>query len=188
LAAADRYAYCWHPWAAKDLTILPLSGRIAPWQEAGGIPKPGINRTGMSDDRRTGEPRWVPIDAVVSLNAEEAAKTGEPHRLRDRVALTHALAHPWNVWVYFMDRDIAVLAARLYTSLATAQAFAAGNKRTAFRAASAFVEANGYALDLPPDPQHAIERLLFYFDGRLGQSGVVEWFRLWMTPRRPSAP
>ena len=29
----------------------------------------------------------------------------------------------------------------------------------------------------------AIERLLGYFDGKLGQSGVVEWFRLWMTPR-----
>ena len=22
-----------------------------------------------------------------------------------------------------------------------------------------------------------------YFDGRLGQSGVVEWFRLWTSPR-----
>ena len=96
--------------------------------------------------------------------------------------LQRALAHPWNVWVYFMDHDIAVLAARLYTSLADAHAFAAGNKRTAFRAAVAFVEANGYAFDMPPQ-RHPIDRLLGYFDGRLGQSGVVEWFRLWMTPR-----
>jgi len=77
------------------------------------------------------------------------AKTGETHELQDRAALTRALAHPWNVWVYFMDRDIAVLAARLYTSLADAHAFAAGNKRTAFRAATAFIEANGCTLDLP---------------------------------------
>ena len=111
------------------------------------------------------------------------AKTGETHELQDRAALTRALAHPWNVWVYFMDCDITVLAARLYTSIANARAFTAGNKRTAFRAASAFVEANGYALDMPPDPLHAIERLLAYFDGRLGQSGIVEWFRFWMTPR-----
>jgi death-on-curing protein len=137
----------------------------------------------MSDDKGTGEPRWVPIDAVISFNAEEVAKTGEPHQLQDRLALQRALAHPWNVWVYFMDRDIAVLAARLYTSVANAHAFVAGNKRTAFRAASAFIEANGYALDMPPDPNHAIERLLGYFDGRLGQSGVVEWYRFWMTPR-----
>ena len=129
------------------------------------------------------EPRWVPIETVIAFNAEEVAKTGEMHELQDRAALQRALAHPWNVWVYFMDRDIAVLAARLYTSVANARAFAEGNKRTAFRAASAFVEANGYALDMPPDPLHAIERLLGYFDGKLGQSGVVEWFRLWMTPR-----
>jgi death-on-curing protein len=129
------------------------------------------------------EPVWVPLETVVAYNREAVAKTGEPHELRDRTALQRALAHPWNVWVYFMDRDIAVLAARLYTSLAGAHAFAEGNKRTAFRAASAFVQANGYALDMPPDPLHAIERLLGYFDGRLGQSGAVEWFRFWMTPR-----
>jgi death on curing protein len=128
------------------------------------------------------EPIWVRLEAVVAYNKEEVEKTGEPHELRDRNALQRALAHPWNVWVYFMDRDIAVLAARLYTSLANARAFAEGNKRTAFRTATAFIEANGWALDLPPDQTHTIERLLGYFDGRLGQSGVVEWFRFWMVP------
>ena len=137
----------------------------------------------MSDNKGTGEPLWVSLEAVVAFNAEAVAQSGEPHELRDRTALRRALAHPWNVWVYFMDRDIAVLAARLYTSLADARAFAEGNKRTAFRAAAAFVEANGYRLDLPPERRYAIERLLRYFDGRLGQSGVVEWFRFWMTPR-----
>ena len=134
--------------------------------------------------RGSSEPHWVPRDAVVAFNRDEAAKSGEPHELRDRAALDRALAHPWNVWVYFMDRDIAVLAARLYTSLATAHAFAAANKRTAFRAAAGFIEANGFALDLPPERGPAILRLLSYFDGRLGQSGVVDWFRLWMTPTR----
>jgi death on curing protein len=128
------------------------------------------------------EPNWIPIEAVVAYNKEEVEKSGEPYELRDRVSLQRALAHPWNIWVYFMDRDIAVLAARLYTSLANAHGFAEGNKRTAFRAAIAFVEANGYAFDMPQQP-HAIDRLLGYFDGRLGQSGVVEWFRFWMTPR-----
>src|SRR5215213_10994779 len=113
----------------------------------------------MSDNNRTGEPLWVPIDAVIAFNADEVAKTGEPHALRDRLALQRALAHPWNVWVYFMDRDIAVLGARLYTGIADAHAFAAGNKRTAFRAAVAFIEANGYAFDMPPQ-RHPVERLL----------------------------
>jgi len=132
------------------------------------------------------EPNWVPLDAVVAMNRDEVGRSGEPHELRDLAALQRALAHPWNVWVYFMDRDIAVLAARLYTGVAVAHAFAAGNKRTAFRTAAAFVEANGYTLDLPRQ-RHPIDRLLGYFDGRLGQSGVVEWFRLWMTPRQSPA-
>jgi death-on-curing protein len=127
------------------------------------------------------EPNWVSLNSVVAFNREEVDKSGEPHELRDRAALERALAHPWNVWVYFMDRDIATLAARLYTSVGTARAFAAGNKRTAFRAAMAFVETNNYVLDLPAE-RHAVDRLLGYFDGRLGQSGVVEWFRLWLTP------
>lgn len=136
----------------------------------------------MNEPRNTGEPLWVSLETVIAFNAEEAAQSGEPQQLRDRAALQRALAHPWNVWVYFMDRDIAVLAARLYTSLADAHAFAAGNKRTAFRAAVAFIEINGYSFDMPRQ-LHAVERLLGYFDGKLGQSGVVEWFRLWMTPR-----
>lgn len=126
----------------------------------------------------------MPLEAVIAFNRETVEKSGEPHEVRDKKALQAALAHPWNVWVYFMDQDIAVLAARLYTGLADAHAFAAGNKRTAFRAAIAFVEANGYDFTMPPQP-HPIDRLLGYFDGRLGQSGVVEWFRLWMTKRSP---
>lgn len=127
------------------------------------------------------EPQWVPIEAVIAFNKAAVAQSGEPHELRDKKALQNALAHPWNVWVYFMDRDIAVLAARLYTSLAHARAFAEGNKRTAFRAAVEFVETNGYDFAMPEQP-HPIDRLLGHFDGTLGQSGVVEWFRMWITP------
>ena len=54
------------------------------------------------------EPIWIPLEAVVAYNKEEVSKTGEPHELRDRTALQRALAHPWNVWVYFMDRLIAI--------------------------------------------------------------------------------
>jgi death-on-curing family protein len=126
------------------------------------------------------EPNWVTLDSIVAMNREEVEGSGEPHELCDDAALRRALAHPWNIWVYFMDHDIAVLTARLYTSVANAHAFAAGNKRTAFRAAVAFIEANGYVLDMPQQ-RHPIDRLLGYFDGRLGQSGVVEWFRLWTT-------
>jgi prophage maintenance system killer protein len=128
------------------------------------------------------EPRWVTAEAVVALNRDEVAKTGEPHELRDRAALDIAVKRPWNVWVYFMDQDFATLAMSLLVAIAGAKAFAAGNERTAYRAAVALLEANGIALDLGANRERAEERLFDYFRGRLSQAGVREWFQDWMRP------
>ena len=132
-----------------------------------------------------GEPRWVSLEAVVALNRVETAKTGERHELRDRAALEIAVKRPWNVWVYFMDRDFATLAMSLLVAIAGARAFAAGNERTAYRAALALLEANGIALDLGVNRERAEERLFEYFRGRLSQAGVVEWFKNWMSSAQP---
>ncbi len=93
------------------------------------------------------EPRGVPVETVVVLNREEVEKSGEPHALADRAALQIAVRRPWNVWVYFMDRDFATLASALMVAVAGAKAFAAGNERTAI----ALLEANGIAVDLGPN-------------------------------------
>jgi prophage maintenance system killer protein len=127
------------------------------------------------------EPVWLSLDAVVAINREEVAKTGERHELVDRAALEIAVKRPWNVWVYFMDRDFATLAMSLLVAVAGARAFAAANEATAYRAALALLEANGLALDLDGNTR-AREQLYEYFLGRLSQSGVREWFRMWMTP------
>jgi death on curing protein len=128
-----------------------------------------------------GEPRWIPVDAVIALNREEVAKTGEPHRLLDRTALEIAVRRPWNVWVYFMDEDYATLAMSLVVAIAGAKAFAAGNERTAYRAAVALLEANGIAVELGANRDRAEERLFEYFRGRLSQAGVADWFKTWMS-------
>ena len=133
------------------------------------------------------EPRWVTVDAVVALNRDEVAKTGEPRELRDRAALEIAVRRPWNVWVYFMDRDFATLAMSLLVAVAGAKAFAAGNERTAYRAAVTLLEANGIALDLDANRERAEECLFDYFFGRLSQAGVREWFQDWMRPITPTA-
>jgi prophage maintenance system killer protein len=127
------------------------------------------------------EPVWLSLDAVVALNREEVAKTGARHELVDRAALDIAVKRPWNVWVYFMDGDFATLAMALLVAIAGARAFAAGNEATAYRAAITFLNANGFAVDLAGN-RRAEERLYEYFRGRLSQSGVREWFRMWMTP------
>ena len=126
------------------------------------------------------EPRWVSVEAVVALNREEVAKTGEPHELLDRAALEIAVKRPWNVWVYFMDQDYATLAMSLLVAIAGAKAFAAGNERTAYRAAIVLLEGNGFTVDLGANRARAEEQLFEYFKGRLSQAGVVAWFKDWM--------
>jgi prophage maintenance system killer protein len=130
-----------------------------------------------------GEPRWVPVETVVALNREEVAKTGERHELADRAALEIAVRRPWNVWVYFMDRDFATLATALLVAIAGAKAFAAGNERTAYRAALALLDANGIAVDLGANRERAEQQVFEYFLGRLSQAAVADWFRMWMGPQ-----
>ena len=125
------------------------------------------------------EPRWITVDAVIALNREEVAKTGEPHQLLDRAALEIAVKRPWNVWVYFMDQDFATLAMSLLVAITGAKAFAAGNERTAYRAAVALLQANGFTIDLGANRAYAEERIFEYFRGRLSQAGVAEWFKTW---------
>jgi prophage maintenance system killer protein len=128
------------------------------------------------------EPNWVSVETVVALNQGEVEKAGEPHRLVDRAALEIAVRRPWNVWVYFMNRDFATLATALLVAVAGAKAFAAGNERTAYCAAVALLEANGIAVDLGGNRERAEEQLFEYFRGRLSQTGVAAWFKTWMSP------
>ena len=95
----------------------------------------------------------------MALNREEAAKGGERHELLDRAALEIAVKRPWNVWVYFMDQDYATLAMSLLVAVAGAKAFAAANERTAYRAAVALLEANGFVLDLGANRKRAEEQI-----------------------------
>lgn len=100
----------------------------------------------------------------------------------DLAALEIAVRRPWNIWVYFMDQDLATLAMALRVAIAGARAFAAGNERTAYRAAVALLEANGITVELGANRERAEERLFDYFRGRLSQAGVREWFQDWMSP------
>ena len=127
------------------------------------------------------EPSWVSLEAVVALNQAIVAESGETHELRDRSALQIAVGRPWNIWAYFMDHDYAVLAAALMAAVFSARAFAAGNKRTAYRAAVAFLDANGYAVALGNN-RNAVDRVFRFFAGQLSHASVVEWFRMWMSP------
>ena len=68
----------------------------------------------------------------------------------------------------------------LLVAIAGAKAFAAGNERTAYRAAIVLLEGNGFTVDLGANRARAEEQLFEYFKGRLSQAGVVAWFKDWM--------
>jgi death-on-curing protein len=114
----------------------------------------------------------------VEFNRRVVAKFGGRRALRNVSALKLALASPWNIWVHSKIDDPAVLAAALLADIASVNAFADGNKRTAFLCATAFIEANGYSFTMP-DSEISAETLRQFAERRFGEKALAEWLRLW---------
>jgi prophage maintenance system killer protein len=121
----------------------------------------------------------LPLPAAVEFNRQVVEKFGGNHQLRSSGALKLALASPWNLWVYSKVVDPAVLAAALFSDLASVSAFECGNKRTAFLCAVAFIEANGRSFTMP-DSEISAERLRGFGERRLGENALAEWLRYWV--------
>lgn len=93
------------------------------------------------------EPIWPLATELVELNQYIVASTGEPHSLLKPNELESACARPHNLWVYEDEYRLAYLAVALIVGVAQNHPFAQGNKRTAFVAATMFLQNNGYILD-----------------------------------------
>ena len=126
------------------------------------------------------EPRWLPLSAVVGFNRRVVEKFGGRHALWNVSALKLALASPWNIWIYSKIDDPAVLAATLLADIASVNAFADGNKRTAFLCATAFSEVNGYSFTMP-DSEISAETLRQFAERRFGEKALAEWLRFWIS-------
>ena len=126
------------------------------------------------------EPRWLPLSAAVEFNRQVVEKFGGKHQLRSTGALKLALASPWNIWVYCKVVDPAVLAAALFSDLASVDAFECGNKRTAFLCAVAFIETNGRSFTMP-DSEISAEKLRGFAERRFGENALAEWLRYWIS-------
>lgn len=72
--------------------------------------------------------------------------TNEAHHLRDPWLLESALAKPRNRFLHGGEEDILSLAISLMAGIVQNHPFEQGNKRTAFLAAQAFLNENGYDL------------------------------------------
>jgi death-on-curing family protein len=96
------------------------------------------------------EPRWLTLDAVIDMHAEQLAMFGGPEGIRDRGLLESALDRPRNKFAYGED-DLAALAAAYAFGLARNHPFIDGNKRIAFHALMVFLRVNGVRF-APPSP------------------------------------
>ena len=125
------------------------------------------------------EPRWLPLSAAIEFNRQVIQKFGGTHRVRNLAAIELALASPWNLWAYSKVVDPAVLAAALFSDMASVEAFEDANKRTAFLCAVAFIGANGSCFTMP-DGEVSARKLREFAERRLGEKALAEWLRYWI--------
>jgi death-on-curing protein len=94
------------------------------------------------------EPIWLTEGQITEINQKLAAKSGEPHSVRDADALAGAVARPRALWTGG-EHDMVSLAGALLLALGREHPFAQGNSGTALLAATIFLQFNGYAFVAP---------------------------------------
>lgn len=98
------------------------------------------------------------VDEILEMHERALADHGGLEGLRDRGLLESAAAAPQQAFGGTLAHpSIARMAGALAFSFAKNHAFVDGNKRVAHFASIAFLEANGFDVDVPPDWARVIE-------------------------------
>jgi death on curing protein len=119
------------------------------------------------------EPRWLDINIVLDVHAEELALFGGAEGVRDGGLLESALARPLNKFSYG-ETDLAALAAAYGFGLARDH-FVDGNKRVAFASIIVFLGLNGCDFDVAPGQATAI--ILGLAAGDISEQSLARWIR-----------
>ena len=118
------------------------------------------------------EPRWLTLEDVEDIHAEQLAIFGGPAGIRDRGALESALGRPINRW-HDQGAGMAELAAAYAFGIARSHPFVDGNKRTAFAAVMVFLRLNG--IRFAPPPADATAAMLGLAGGEIDEAGFAHW-------------
>jgi len=118
------------------------------------------------------EPRWLTVELIKDMHAEQLALFGGPPGVRDQGALESALGRPINWWHYGSE-DLTGLAAAYAFGLARNHAFVDGNKRIAFAAMMVFLRLNGIRFAPPPPEATAI--MIALAAGEIDEDGLARW-------------
>ena len=122
------------------------------------------------------EPTWLDEDEVAAISLAAVAMFGGlSGEVRDENLLKAAIGRPLNKWHYEEPRpDIFRLAAAYCFGLVKGHAFHDGNKRTAYVAATVFLDVNGY--ECAPEQEDIIKTVLGAADGSVSEDELATWF------------
>lgn len=123
------------------------------------------------------EAQGLDVDAVVEINVDLCNETGEGTALLDAPGLEAALARPWSGFgEHEAFPTMYEKAAALLHGIAARQVFQNGNKRTAWVAATTFLELNGVDIGRVETVQSDMFVRAVALDHTLRMSDVAEWF------------
>ncbi len=128
----------------------------------------------------TTEPKWLGVDAVLVMHAEQLAEHGGADGVRDLGLLDSALARPRNAWSYG-ESDLIALGALYAAGVMRNHPFVDGNKRTGFLAAYAFLYVNG--LEIVADEAEVVVQCLSLAASEIDEAEFAAWLRDNVQPR-----
>src|SRR5579872_3958932 len=119
-------------------------------------------------------PRWLDLNIVLDIHAEQLALFGGADGLRDAGLLESALARPINKF-HYGESDLAALAAAYAFGIARNHPFIDGNKRAAFSSIIVFLGLN--AVDFDVAPEHATAMILSLAAGEVSEESLARWIK-----------
>jgi death-on-curing protein len=120
------------------------------------------------------QPRWLDLNIVLDVHAEQLALFGGADGIRDLGILESALARPLNKHAYG-ETDLAALAASYAFGLARNHAFVDGNKRAAFASIVVFLGLNEIDFDVPPEQATAM--IMGLAAGEVSEVSLARWIK-----------
>ncbi len=121
------------------------------------------------------EPRWLSLDTILVLHAEQVERFGGRHGVRDVGALESALARPRHQLHYRAATDLADVAASYLVGLVRAHGFVDGNKRIGLAAMLVFLVLNRRPLHATSAELYAL--VMSVATKRVTEGQVASWVR-----------
>ena len=123
----------------------------------------------------SGEPTWIPEDAVEEIHDEQINLFGGSHGLRAPDGLASALVRPQNRHFYEGEDSLFQLAAVYADGIIRNHPYVDGNKRTGYALARVFLLLNGIRVEASDDEKFSA--VLAFATREMSVDDFAEWLR-----------